>query len=151
MRPITPLDGGYVTEVVNKWFRYGGGTILAVWTVLDPVYSFALIWMLIIRHIRLEPVIRLGLGMILFTTMCVMIGSGHGDEFKWVNAFFVVMGLFMVIDYAQLCRVNDEQVIDLREEIVPRGEQKKWLIRFVLLTSYLGALLCATWQLLSHV
>lgn len=109
--PISPLDGGRVTQAAGRWFKYIGLIALAIFSVLfrQPVILY--IWILVLFDLTMIPVrLRAVMVTVCWISMAVLMWMGYGDQPVWVNILDCVLMLFFVIAsiYRAMGHIEDE-------------------------------------------
>ncbi|HYD93179.1 MAG TPA: hypothetical protein VEB18_01835 [Candidatus Paceibacterota bacterium] len=120
--PISPLDGGRVTQAVGQWFKYIGLTALAVFSVLlrEPVILY--IWILVLFEFRIIPLRwRAGLITGCWLTMATLMALGFSSQPMWLDIFDCVITLPFVIVaiVAAVRRENELEEPDTRPDLTP--------------------------------
>ena len=149
--PISPLDGGRVTQAVGRWFRYIGLILLAAFSVLLREPQILLIWILVLADLKFIPArIRAGLAVLLTVSMLALMLAGYGDM-SWV--WIVVDGLLaafftygMILDARQPPGVQRDDRPGLT--VPQRGA---WLVLYVGLVAVLGITLAVQSQYVAPI
>lgn len=140
--PISPLDGGRVTQAVGTWFRYIGLFGLAVFSIAfrQPVILY--VWILVLFDLEVIPV-RLRGTMITgcWIAMATLMSLGYGDQPVWVNILdCVITSPFVIVS---LARAFGSKLADDEPDNRP-GLTKKQRIEWFVLYFILGLVLMAT-------
>jgi len=130
--PLSPLDGGRVTQAIGPWFKYVGVACLLGLTLLLRTPGILLIWVLVIADLRIDPLRKLQTGLGLQTVMMAMMLFGFGeDQSMWVDIVDIVLvSLFNLMFW--FGRYEFEPTEDDR---IPATltERRGWLIAWVVL------------------
>jgi len=147
--PVSPLDGGRITQAVGSWFKYLGVGILLLYTFYSRQPSLLLIWLLVLDGfdnfaLWLKPLAGTILGLVMAGFMI----AGYGSQPFWIDALdcllaFLIVGLFWIKDYSRHQKGDDEDERDLRA--YPSGPVRaKWLGYYLGLALLLGCVIA--WQ-----
>lgn len=103
--PLSPMDGGRITQAVSPWCRWLGWAGLVVFTVIVGEPGMLIIWMLVITELRwLRPrIMILMLGAVWFIMAALTFMGYHRDQqvhSNWANYVDVVFGLLIFGLYA---------------------------------------------------
>lgn len=140
--PISPLDGGRITQATGKWFKYVGIIALAVFSVFfrEPVILY--IWILVLFDFSLLPInLRAVLIPCCWLTMSILMSLGYGDQPTIINIFDCVITFPFV--FISITKAMDSEIIeetDLRLEL-PKNQKMKWFILYLGLLFFLSLLL----------
>lgn len=141
--PLSPLDGGRITQVVGGWFKWLGVVLLSIYIIILREPGFLLIGILALGDFNGLPKYAkssLSFAFLLFMTGFMLMG--YGDQPPWVDFMDVLLGgLFL------LKNVGDDLLgilADLEKRgVVPRELQReypakqvriKWFFFYVVLT-----------------
>ena len=138
MIPVSPLDGGRITEGVSIWFRVVGFIGLIVLSFYEKQASMLLVWMLIISQVRMLPMRRLIVASAMLALMGLLILLGfHGNSVFEDWCFFAVASWLVLSFYRQ--RNAPERGEDYRDVQLTPAQRKKWAGLYVaLLAALLG-------------
>lgn len=93
--PISPLDGGRVTQAIGGWFKYVGLGLLLVFTFATRQPGILLIWILVMDGFdRLTLWLRPTLAGILGVSMATLMFLGYGDPQPW---YIIVMDCCLAV------------------------------------------------------
>jgi len=95
--PISPLDGGRITQAIGPWFKYVGVLLLAVFSALfrEPVILF--IWLLVLSEVTVLPRnLRSLLACGLWLAMVILMALGYSEQPGWVDFMDCCLGLAIV-------------------------------------------------------
>ena len=130
--PISPMDGGRVTQAIGGWFKYFGLGILLIYTMVAGQPSILLIWILCLDGFdRFTLWLRPSLAGILGVSMATLMFLGYGDPQPWyitaLDCFFAsaLMGMYWIKD---LTRSKAGDVGEVDGRAYPTGwVRAKWL------------------------
>lgn len=131
--PVSPLDGGRVTQAAGRWFKYIGLIALAVFSVIfrQPVILY--IWILVLFDLTMIPVrLRAVIVTLCWVSMAVLMWMGYGDQPVWVNVLDCAITLIFVIISIRRALGHDE---DTGPDERPELNKKQ---RYTWMASYLG-------------
>ena len=136
--PISPLDGGRVTQAAGRWFKYVGLIALALFTAYfrQPVILY--VWILVLFDLDMVPVrLRAVLITVLWITMATLMYLGYGDQPVFVNIFDCVITLLFVFgSIARAVTLDEDPEKDTRPELT--GAQRvRWFIVYAALIGVL--------------
>jgi|CXWL01.1.fsa_nt_gi Zn-dependent protease len=132
--PVSPLDGGRVTQASGKWFKYVGLFLLAVLSIVwrQPVILY--IWILVLFELTVVPLrVRAVIMTICWLSMVTLMSLGFGEQHWIINVIDCVLTLpFVVLTVARAFfkNVPDEQEKDTRPELTPR-EKMRWFALYL--------------------
>jgi len=142
--PISPLDGGRITQTIGTWFKYIGIAVLALYTMAARQPALILIWILMLESFEnLKPIglrSRLALGLTVGMTGLMLFG--FGEQHWWIDLIDICIALlwtggFWLKDQRKATEVANEPELPLPSKAVRR----KWLLSYLGLTAVaIGAL-----------
>lgn len=139
--PISPLDGGRITQAAGRWFKYIGLLTLVVLSVTwrQPVILY--IWILVLIDLDIVPVrLRAVLVPSCWLAMVSLMALGYGDQPVWLNVVDCVITLpFAAMSVIRAVVKIDDDGPDDRPDLTPR-ERMGWLALYI----GLGIVLAAT-------
>lgn len=147
--PVSPLDGGRVTQAVGSWFKYVGLGLLLVYTIVAKSPALLLLWILVLDSFtELQLWIRPSAAGILTISMGVLMATGYSEQPWYIDIVdcmvaTVFSGVLVVKDYGRYERGELPEVDD-------RAYPTPW-IRIRWLGYYLGLALLATYVILIQV
>ncbi len=98
MIPISPLDGGRVTQAVGKWFKFVGFAMLLALTISMGQPGMLLIWIIVLFDFHFIPIKgRFALAVITELAMIALLTAGvgiHDNSEFWVTCFDALVGGF---------------------------------------------------------
>ncbi len=127
--PISPLDGGRITQAVGSWFKYVGVAVLAAFSAMLREPMVLLIWILVLDDFTsLTAKFRSRLAAVLLVTMAVLMGTGNSTQHFSIDIIDCVMGAFITAMIFAKARNPEleESLKDTRPEL-SREEKWKWL------------------------
>ena len=130
--PISPMDGGRVTQAIGGWFKYVGLGLLLVYTVEARQPGILLIWILCLDGFdRFTLWLRPSLAVVLGVSMATLMFLGYGDHQPW---FIVAMECFLATILTGMYFSNDASrketgdVGEIDDRAYPVGVVRaKWL------------------------
>ena len=149
--PISPLDGGRVTQAAGRWFKYVGLVGLAVLSVMwrQPVILY--IWILVLYDLTMIPVrLRAGLVTIIWISMATLMSLGYGSQPVWANILdCVITAAFVGLSIARAFRKADDAEPDNRPDLSTE-QRVKWFLYYLGLGGILVMALLLQAQFLPH-
>jgi Zn-dependent protease len=138
--PISPLDGGRITQAVGPAFKYVGVAALLALTLMLQTPGLLLVWVLVLNDARMRAGLRLFLGITLMTMAVTMMLTGIGEPQPfWVNIVDVVlMTIFNVLFFLRWHKWDKELAPpdDDRPQLDART-RLQWFIAYAILTAFL--------------
>lgn len=140
--PISPLDGGRITQAVGPAFKYVGGLMLLGLTVWLQSPSLLVIWLIVLADLRINPKAKLVSGLIIEAVLIAMIALGIGQDIPFWAAV-VNIGLVSLLNLVLLIPVlSGAEFEDADERPALAGKQRlKWLAGYALLAAALVGLM----------
>lgn len=136
--PISPLDGGRITQAAGMWFKYFGFLALAGFSLWfrEPVVLY--IWILVLYDLHIIPVrLRAILVSGAWLAMVGLMTLGYGDQPIWVNIVdCVVTAAFVLIAIGRSVSKIQDVEPDVRPELSPK-QRTKWFFLCAGLTVFL--------------
>lgn len=147
--PISPLDGGRVTQAAGRWFKYVGLIALAVFSAFfrQPVILY--IWILVLFDLDMIPVrLRAVLVTSCWIAMVTLMSLGYGDQPVWVNILDCVLTiLFVVVSIYRAFKVVEDVEPDERPDL-PAEQKVRWFLYYLALAAFLIGMLVVQVQYL---
>lgn len=124
--PISPLDGGRVTQAVGTWFKYIGLFLLAAFSVLLREPMILLIWVLVLSDLTIVPVrIRAILSAIMAVSMAILMVMGYSSQPFWIDILDCVFAaMFVALNVARAMKPELEEPKDARPSLTTR---QRWI------------------------
>ena len=112
--PISPLDGGRITQVVGGWFKYVGLALLLVFTIMIQQPQILMIWILVLSDFKaLALWLKPSIASILAVSMALLMIFGFSGQPWLVDVIdCLVVSLFVLMYW---CIDADEQKIQRRK------------------------------------
>lgn len=136
--PISPLDGGRVTQAVGTWFRYIGLIALAAVSVLlkSPVILY--VWVLVVTDLTFIPVrLRAVITTTLGTMMAVLMALGYSNQPMWIDILdCLFVGVFVWMNIARAMQPDLEEAKDVRPNLTTQ-QRWQWSARYLALSAIL--------------
>ena len=152
--PISPLDGGRITQVVGSWFKYVGLAVLLTYTVYACQPGLILIWLIVLDGFNSIPLgIRPAIGIILGAVMTIFMAMGYSGQPLYVDAIDVFLALFFVTIFFYKDKKRKAEglgdMIDERE-YPPVGVRVKWLLCYMALAALTGTVVMCQLEYMPH-
>lgn len=149
--PISPLDGGRITQAVGKWFIYIGLTGLAVFsmTFRQPVILY--IWILVLMDLTIIPLrLRAVVISTLWVSMVLLMSLGFGDQPFWINVADCIITLVLV--GLSVGRAVSNVVVESNDDRMdlPIEQRIKWLVLYFGLSLFLLTMIIVQIKFLPH-
>ncbi len=134
--PVSPLDGGRVTQASGTWLKYIGLFLLAVLSIVwrQPVILY--IWILVLFELTVVPLrIRAVIMAVCWVSMVTLMSLGFGEQHWIVNVIDCVLTLpFVLLTVIRVFAKNlpAEEEKDTRPALAPR-ERIKWFALYAAL------------------
>lgn len=142
--PLSPLDGGRVTQVIGSWFRWVGVVLLLIYTVFLREPGFLLIWILVLQDFNQLPRrVRPILSCVLWSSMCGLMLLGYGDQPWPIDLLDVFMGGVLSLVYS-LKDARNEGAIEASTDPQREYPAQRVRLRWFFLYGALTALVLAT-------
>ncbi|MCX6819716.1 MAG: site-2 protease family protein [Candidatus Adlerbacteria bacterium] len=130
--PISPMDGGRVTQAIGGWFKYVGLGVLLVYTITTGQPGILLIWILCLDGFkRFTLWLRPWLAGILGVSMATLMFLGYGDPQPWHITVMdcviaiILTGMYWIKDSA---RSENGDAGNIDDRAYPTGGVRaKWL------------------------
>ncbi len=128
--PISPLDGGRVTQVVGPWFKWVGVGLLLIYTVLLREPGLLLIWLLVLDDFQTLPkYVRPVIALAVWGSMSMLMLMGYGGQATCINTLDIFLGgVFTWFYYDCDSKLGaDEQDMVEEREYPPLRVRLTWL------------------------
>lgn len=142
MIPISPFDGGRITQSIGPWFKWVGMALLMALTLMTRDPGLLVIWIIVIIDIdtiKLSRKKHLSLAILMLLVTATALGLGTQD--RWVYFFDIFLGCGFTANIWINGRENLEQVGEAERNkngsSRPQQTMKRkmgWLVAFVGLT-----------------
>lgn len=154
MIPLSPLDGGRITQAVGGWFQYVGIIALLGVSLLFREPVMLMIWVIVADDLTfLQYRYRHLIKLICAPLMVVLMLAGFSHQPWWVDAVDIVIvalsvGLGFMPSYQRL--MESEKAAAKARPLLPRQTRITWASLYLALTAAL--LILMAWQatLLPH-
>ena len=138
--PISPLDGGRITQAVGGYFPYVGLFVLAGITIMMKSPVMLLIWIIVLMDLTIiQTKIRLILAWICFVSMTAFMLLGFSQQPWWVDGLDIALGAFGVFAISAQMSQGHENTDD--RPMPPLNYRWGWLAGYVLLIALLSLVL----------
>lgn len=133
MIPITPLDGGRITQAVGRWFKWVGLGALAILTAILAEPAMLLVWILCASDFRMRPKTRSALCTTCATAMTALMVLGYSSQPWWINLIDIIVAWAYTWFVAQIARKTPDTISeDIRPDL--DGERKAlWFVLYAAL------------------
>lgn len=150
--PISPLDGGRVTQAVGTWFKYIGLLLLLALSLAwrQPVILY--VWILVLFDLTMIPVnIRGILIGFCWVAMATLMSLGYSDQPAWVDILdciitFPIAALGVARMFNAQLRTEEP---DVRPHL-PQRQRIKWAVLYVALAVFLVGFVIMIFPHLPH-
>ena len=152
--PVSPLDGGRITQAVGPWFKYLGLVILVLYTLTTRQPSLLLIWILVLDGFEsLTLWLRPSLAGFFTVSMGVLMVLGYGNQPIFLNCVDIGLAdLFVLVFWARDEKRKREGIdpqTDVRD--YPSGAGRtKWLVCYLGLALLTSSVIFVQGQYLPH-
>lgn len=140
--PLSPIDGGRITQIIHGVFRWIGFLLLLSITYWYAEAAMLVIWMVILDGIRMNHRTRFVFAAVLLSLMPVGIYFGYHSRWIWEDWIYFVFGVWLLYAYYVMYRHPSPEEKERRERPLPSANERwRWLLRFLALTIALAGLL----------
>ncbi|MBI2099071.1 site-2 protease family protein [Candidatus Uhrbacteria bacterium] len=143
--PVSPLDGGRVTQSIGEWFKYVGLLCLFAFTLYARQPSMLLIWIFILSDSKFNWPLKFGIGLLCWASMTALMLAGFSGQKWYIDLLDVILaGLVVGLFWwrwgieKKLKELGQTASEELSLPPVPFGVRLKWLALYLLL---MGALI----------
>jgi Zn-dependent protease len=140
--PISPLDGGRVTQAGGAWFKYAGLIGLAGFSIWfrQPVILY--VWILVLFDLTMIPVkTRAVILSLLWISMATLMALGYGTQPWWINLLDCILtSLFVIVSIKRAFRTIVDATPDIRPQLVLK-QRVKWIGAYAGLATVLAIVL----------
>lgn len=137
--PISPLDGGRVTQAAGAWFKYCGLLALAAFSAWfrEPVILY--VWILVLYDFHVIPVrLRAVAVSTAWVAMASLMYLGYSDQPFWVDIMdCVITAVLVAIAVGRSFDKVEDVESDTRPELTVE-QRIKWFGRYAGLTAFLA-------------
>jgi Zn-dependent protease len=139
--PLSPLDGGRITQAIHPMFRWIGFIMLCVVSYVYREASFAVVWILVIGEVRMNPVFRFRIASLLLVMMALLVAHGYHSEHLWEDGIYFVFGAYLVKMHYDRTRYSEVVEHDSRNRELSRRTRMLWAFNYLGLLAALSLLL----------
>ncbi|MGB3922186.1 MAG: hypothetical protein WBL19_02845 [Minisyncoccia bacterium] len=139
MVPISPLDGGRITQATGSWFQYVGVTALAVFSVFFREPVILLIWVLVVSELQfIKLKLRTLMAGICTVGMIVLMILGYSHQPWWVDVLDGILATFFTVVLLAKAHSGEKDsfIVDERSDL-PLGKRVWWFLLYAGLTAIL--------------
>lgn len=140
MIPLSPLDGGRITQICGLWFKAVGFIALFAFTVMAAQPALLLIWILVLDGFdRMPGHTRPIVASILLATMTGLMLAGFGHQPWWLDCIDILFALSFTLGFYFRAR-NPElfppQVYE-DEHLITARDRARWTAAWIILMVFL--------------
>jgi Zn-dependent protease len=140
MIPISPLDGGRITQAVSKHLKWLGIALLLYITLSSKDAGMMLLWIVVAMDSNMSRLKKAVVSDILYGMMLFAgfgLGLKHGNGIFWTDV--CVAGIFVLLQNLGyfLLRHHEEEVTEVKDErpLLTSKERWMWLLRWFVLAA----------------
>ena len=153
MVPVSPLDGGRITQAAGQWFQYVGVATLAIFSFFfrEPVILF--IWILVISELPFIPAkLKAIMAVLCAIGMTTLMYMGYSNQPWWVDVFDCVVIIPLTIIIVAAAWSGDEDALG-KDDRPDLSVQRRvwWFLLYAGLTIALVLLLAYQTSLLPQI
>ncbi len=113
--PISPLDGGRITQIVGGWFKYVGLAILLALTLMIHQPQMLMIWVLTLNDFKNNLWFKLLLAIVLGLGMAICMALGFSSQPWYIDIIdCLAVTIFILIYWTQYLDSQKEKAIQQR-------------------------------------
>jgi len=147
--PLSPMDGGRITQICGNWFKVVGFLILFVLTIIAAQPALLLIWILVLDSFdRMPGHSRPIVATILLATMSGLMYLGYSNQPWWLNWLDIFFALtFTIVFYGRAANSElfETQIYE-DEHMITRRDRLQWFGAWLGLTVFLGLMMAVQMQ-----
>lgn len=139
--PISPFDGGRITQAVGSWVVYPGIAVL-VWLTIAVAPPMAwLLWLLLLpRATVFSKNVRFVLALLLWGTMTTQLLLDLSMQTWFISLVYCLVGILLVF-VAKHPNANKQHLAYLARPQLPLVQRCLWFCHYLLLVAVLVAVL----------
>lgn len=141
MIPLSPIDGGRITQAVHPMFRWIGFSLLLGVSLYFAQASMLLVWMLVVGDIRMSALRRFQVTFGLWLAMPIFILLGFHGEYQIEEWFYFVVATWLLKVYYDWYKCPPPVARCFRSETLSKLERRRWGVRYMGLLVFLLGLL----------
>lgn len=148
MLPVSPLDGGRITQAVGGWFKYIGLISLAVFSLFfrQPVILY--VWILVLSDLDIIPLqLRAWIVSLCWIAMLTLMSLGYGDQPTWINVIDCAVTAMITLQVVAKSVTLEEDDKDQRGGL-PLKNRLWWLVLYFGLGAILWVIIITQVQFL---
>ena len=137
--PISPLDGGRVTQAAGAWFKYCGLLALAAFSAWfrEPVILY--VWILVLYDFHVIPVrLRAVAVSSAWVAMASLMYLGYSDQPFWVDIMDCVVTTRSLHSPPPVRSGKPMTSSPIRGRIFSVEQRTKWFLLYAILTAFLA-------------
>jgi Zn-dependent protease len=139
--PLSPLDGGRITQAIHPMFRWIGFTMLCVVSYVYREASFAVVWILVIGEVRVKPVNRFRIALCLLAAMGMFMLLGYHSGNLWEEGVYFALGAYLTKMHHKSITAPPTVEHDWRKTELSRRTRIVWAINYFSILIALSLLL----------
>lgn len=138
MIPISPLDGGRITQAAGSWFQYVGVMVLATITFFfrEPVILY--VWVIVLTEIHfIKPKPKAVLAVLCTILMATLMYLGYSSQSFWIDIIDIVIATAFSIMMSMDAWSGSETLGKDTRPQLPVGARLLWFGLYAGLTIFL--------------
>ena len=145
--PVSPLDGGRITQAAGGWVKYIGISMLAIASVLWHQPAILYIWIIVLFEMKMfPPWFRAMMAACCWMAMVTLMSLGYGSQPVFINVLdCTVTAPFVGLSVASAIK-KEEWITNANLPALSNSKRTLWLAAYV----GLCIVLVATCVLQSH-
>ena len=123
MIPISPLDGGRITQAVGPWFQYLGVAVLLLFSIFFREPVILLIWVVVVAELKfIRPGLRATIAVSCTLGMSALMFLGYSTQPWWVDVIDVILASVLSLAIVAAVMSDNEDFLgaDNRQELSVR-------------------------------
>jgi Zn-dependent protease len=149
--PLSPLDGGRITQAIHPIFRWIGFALLCVVSYFYREASFAVVWILVIGEVRVKPINRFRIALCLLAAMSMFMLLGYHNGNLWEEGIYLALGAYLTKMHHSSIKATPIVEHDWRKVALSRRTQIVWVINYFSLLIALSLLACVLIRLAPRI
>jgi len=137
--PVSPLDGGRITQAAGTQVKYFGISLLAIASALMREPAILYIWIIVFFEMTMfPPRFRAAICASCWVAMAGLMSLGYGSQPIYVNALDCLFTSPFVLIAVVSARRKQEWVAPDDRPQLPPSQRWSWLARYLALSAVLG-------------
>lgn len=141
MIPLSPIDGGRITQAVHPIFRWIGFLLLLSVSLYFAQASILLVWMLVVGDVRMSALKRFRVTLALWALMPVLILLGFHGMYQIEEWFYFIVATWLLKVYYDWYKCPPLVARCFRSETLSKKERRSWGVRYMSLLTFLLVLI----------